>query len=96
MTSLKSQETGICTLLDDKNPVAEKAFNLLYDKYFAESLKERCGKLQILRSIYLDRKHLKVSQLALTHNMQERTLIRYRHEFVEWFYVIYNMLKDFS
>lgn len=96
MTSLRTKEVHICSLLDKENPVAKKAFKLLYDKYFAESLKAKGGKLQILRSIYLDRQNLKVSQLACNCKIQERTLIRYRHEFVEWFYVIFNMLSDFN
>ena len=94
MSDLKSRESVICNRIDLAEPVAVKACNLLYHRYFADNVRFHSNKLFAFQSIYVDRLNFKIWQLANLGHVDERTFTRYRHEFLEWFEIYDSMPAD--
>lgn len=95
MYKLMAKENVIFDLIDSSNVIALLAFEKLFDRVSDDDKFDKTSKSPLLDAIYVKRyDNCKLWQIAIKYNISERTLFRYRHKFIDWFYFYYEKLSE--
>ncbi len=94
MQKLKSDENFIFSLLDDFDPIAIFALNKLIERFSDDDAMYGTEKAPLIEAIYIRRYNDRaIWKLAIEFNIADRTLYRYRHQFIKWFRYYYDKYK---
>lgn len=91
-TKIKAQEEQIFNLLDEGNAFAVASFEKLYIRFEEDDAMDFTCHAAIIRTIYIVRSEHFLWRIAADHHVGERTLYRYRKEYVKWFYFYFERL----
>ena len=91
MPRLKNCEKIIKNKLTCAEPAAKTAFEELCEKFANDDLMYNTQRLDIIHTIYCgESEQQKIWKIAIDFNVSERTLYRYRYDYVKWFTLFYN------
>ena len=95
MPKLNNSEKLIRKKLNDAEPNAQIAFEKLREKFANDDLMFNTQRLGIIHALYgAENEHPKIWKIAIAFNVSERTLYRYRYEYVKWFALFYRKHGD--
>jgi len=88
------EENKVIELIKSENPFAIKAFDKLYTRFQDEYVKDGTIHVLIIKTIYINHDFDYIWQLARDYNVSDSMLLRYRKDYLDWFYFYYNQEID--
>lgn len=93
MQKIQTQENLIINSINNRDEIALAAFEKLLERFSDEDSMNSTCHIDIIRSIYIETDDKFIWQIAVRHNISERTLFRYRHLYINWFNYYYKKLS---
>ena len=96
--TLEAREREIMRLLDEKEEIAIKAFNLMRIYYYIDDIINRRNHTKLINAIYVKRQAVSKWSQANFCNIGQRTAFRYRNMYVLLTSILYNeeILREFA